>query len=216
LLEDGYDAVIYVDNDIFFYSSPDFLFEKLTTSSILLTPHFYPTQADKDQVWLEANFRVGIFNAGFIGVNQAAKNMLNWWASCCLYNIKKSYARGLFDDQKYLDLVPAIFDGVEILKHKGCNVAGWNLVTSPRSVEPDGKIKLDITWELVFIHYNYYTLQCILQGKDPVLKKPFETYHAALLKYFPQYQLKADISSVSRDFYQYFQYIRYRLARWLD
>ncbi len=33
LLESGYDQVMYVDNDIYFYSSPDFLFEKLLTSS---------------------------------------------------------------------------------------------------------------------------------------------------------------------------------------
>jgi hypothetical protein len=216
LLKEGYEAVIYVDNDIFFYSSPDFLFEQLKTSNILLTPHFYPTHPDHDQNWLEANYKVGIFNAGFIGVNQAASNMLNWWAGCCLYNIKKSFSRGLFDDQKYLDVVPAIFDGVEIVKHKGCNVAGWNLVSSPRSLDADGKIMLDSRWELIFIHYNYYTLQCIANGKDPVLKNPFEIYHSCLLKYFPQYQLKADIRSVSRDFYQYFQYIRYRLLRWLE
>lgn len=33
LLESGYERVIYVDNDIFFYSSPGFLFEELKSAS---------------------------------------------------------------------------------------------------------------------------------------------------------------------------------------
>jgi hypothetical protein len=34
---------------------------------------------------------------------------------------------GTFVDQKWIDLVPAFFDKVCILKHPGCNIAYWNL-----------------------------------------------------------------------------------------
>ena len=213
LLEQGYDSVIYTDNDIGFVASPDFLFEKLTATALLLTPHYYPADPQKDQNWLEANYRVGLYNGGFVGANKTAIPALKWWAECCIYNVKKSYRRGLFDDQKYLDMVPVLFNGVEVLAHKGCNVAGWNLVSSPRSKNAAGELLLDNLWPLVFIHYNYYTIQCILRGKDPLLLPYWNTYHDLLRQYNPAYQVNKDIRSASRDLRQYFDYIRYRLAR---
>src|SRR5690606_26075348 len=84
LLENGFDQVIYVDNDIYFFNSPQFLFDKLNSSNFILTPHFYPSNPMQSQNWLEANFRVGLFNAGFFGANQNAKPILEWWANCCL------------------------------------------------------------------------------------------------------------------------------------
>lgn len=143
--------VIYVDNDIFFFNDFSFLFDKLDTKAILLTPHFYETNTEKNQNWLEANFRVGLYNAGFMGVNLDAIPALDWWANCCLYNVKKSYWRGLFDDQKYLDLVPVLFDNVEIIKHRGCNFAGWNYINHPFSSSKN-------TNDLIFIHFAELTL----------------------------------------------------------
>ena len=138
--------VIYVDNDVFFFNDFLFLFEKLEKKNILLTPHFYEANPEQNQNWLEANYRVGLYNAGFIGVNSNAIPFLDWWVNCCLYNVKKSYWRGLFDDQKYLDLVPVLFDEVEIIKNRGCNLAGWNY--------KNGKNKLDsYSSDLIFIHF---------------------------------------------------------------
>ncbi len=213
LLSNGYDAVIYVDNDICFYTSPDFLFEQLQKQHILLTPHYYPADPKKDQNWMEANYRVGLYNGGFIGVNKKAIPALTWWAECCLYNIKKSYWRGLFDDQKYLDLIPVLYNHVEVVRHKGCNVAGWNILTSPRSIDSNGEIQLDGTWPLVFIHFNYYTIQCMVNDKDPLLKKHWDQYHSMLASINPQYNYKTEINSLSRNIREYFQYIRYRIAR---
>jgi hypothetical protein len=213
LLKDGYDSVIYLDNDIYFYSSPDFLFEELQSNSILLTPHFYPADPQKDQNWMEANLRVGLYNGGFIGANKNGIPALQWWANACIYNIKKSYRRGLFDDQKYLDLFPILFENVKILKHKGCNVAGWNIETSPRSLDPENKVILEGKWPLIFIHFNYYTIQTITQKKDPELESCWKDYHGLLLFRNPQYNYQKEIRSIPRDMLLYFDYIRYRTAR---
>ena len=78
LLEE-YGKVIYVDNDIYFFNDFKFLDEALEKNNILLTPHFYPSSPKNDQTWLEANFRLGLYNAGFIGVNKNAKE------ACLLY-----------------------------------------------------------------------------------------------------------------------------------
>lgn len=176
LLENGCDQVIYVDNDIFFYSSPDFLFEKLESSSFLLTPHFYKTDITKEQNWFEANFRVGLYNTGFFGANKNAVPILDWWAECCLYNIKKSYWRGLYDDQKYLDLIPVKFDTVEIIKNRGCNLAGWNDETYKENSD-----------SLIFVHFADITME--RWGKSPhPLHAYYRKYVEKLRQYKPNYK----------------------------
>jgi hypothetical protein len=92
-----YDKVVYVDNDICFFSSPAFIWEDLNQNDILLTPHHYPRSPEKDQNWLEANYKVGLYNAGFVAANKNAIEALQWWAGCCLYRCEKSWFRGLFD-----------------------------------------------------------------------------------------------------------------------
>lgn len=216
LLNHGYDAVIYVDNDIYFYNSPDFLFEQLKKRSVLLTPHYYPADPTNNQIWLEANFRVGLYNAGFIGVSQKGKEAMQWWGNCCLYNVKKAYSRGLFDDQKYLDLMPVLFDDVEILKHRGCNVAGWNIETSVRSLNHKGELMLNNTWPLIFIHFNYYTIQQIVSGKDSLLIPYWEEYLSVLCKEHPGYDPQKEIGSWKILWKAYKDMFNFKLNRLFD
>ncbi len=216
LLNHGYDAVIYVDNDIYFFKSPEFLFEKLEQRSVLLTPHYYPADAKKNQIWLEANFRVGLYNAGFIGVSSKAKEAMQWWGNCCLYNMKKSYSRGLFDDQKYLDLMPVLFDEVEIIRHRGCNVAGWNIETSVRSLNNKGELVFNNEWPLIFIHFNYYTIQQIIAGKDPLLIPFWEEYLSALNKEFPNYNPQKEIGSLKNLLKAYKDMFNFKIKRLFD
>ncbi|MEZ4915867.1 MAG: glycosyltransferase [Chitinophagales bacterium] len=169
--------VIYVDNDIFFFNDFKFLFKLLKTHTVLLTPHHYKYNPEKEQNWLEANFRVGLYNAGFVGVNQNAEKVLEWWAKACLYRCEKNYFRGLFDDQKYLDLFPIIEENTHIVRHKGCNVAGWNSEINKIDIV-NGKILIANTFSLIFYHFNDYSLQMI-DKESPV----FKNYIAALKKY---------------------------------
>jgi hypothetical protein len=208
LLQKGYDKVIYVDNDVFFFQSPNYLFEKLNKSSVLLTPHFYPTNPKNNQNWLEANFRIGIYNAGFIGVNQKAIPFLDWWGDCCLYNLKKSFWRGLFDDQKYLDLVPIIFEDVNIIKDSGCNLAGWN---DEYRMKKLGDANLNT---VVFVHFADITLQ-----RFSVIDSPFYLLYLEYIKeikkinpFFIEHFRKFSV----RNFLAYFYYLIWKLARKFD
>jgi len=185
--------VIYVDNDIHFFQSPEVYFKELETQSLLLTPHFYPSAADIHQNWLEANFKVGLYNAGFIAVNINGIEALHWWANCCLYNIKKSYWRGLFDDQKYLDLLPILFEKVKLIKQRGANLAGWNYkVLQPKNSE------------VTFIHFAELTMREFshLQNEYYVF---YQEYLLILKKYNKKYQFKPTyISNYSIVNYIYF------------
>lgn len=213
LLELGYDHVIYVDNDIFFYSSPDFLFEKLRTASFLVTPHFYKADPTNDQHWLEANFRVGLYNAGFIGVSHNGIPILDWWANCCLYNVKKAYWRGLFDDQKYLDLVPVLFDDVEILKHKGCNLAGWNYQNYSISRNAENHLLLNGD-PLVFIHFADLSMR-EFAAKECLIHQEFNDYLLALKMMNSSWELNTS-KFERRNLRSFFYYLRWRLVRLFD
>lgn len=210
LIESGYDRVIYVDNDIFFYASPDFLFEKLETATLLLTPHFYKAHPNKDQNWLEANFRVGLYNAGFIGAGKNALPILDWWIDCCTYNVKKAYWRGLFDDQKYLDLIPVLFDHVEIIKHRGCNFAGWN--DEDAIIQKTDRNELLINKDpLIFIHFAQLSIERFSQKKS-LVHDAFNTYLSQLQKHNPGFTFQSKKLNTS-SFSTYFYYLRWKFVR---
>lgn len=172
------EKVIYIDNDIAFFESPNFLFNELENHAVLLTPHRYSFSPSKEQFWLENNLKLGLYNAGFIAVNKNAKHVLKWWEACCLYRCEKNFWRGLYDDQKYLDLFPVIEPSTKILEHKGCNVAGWNIENCPRSLKENQVFIED--FPIVFIHFNHFTIRLILEGKDEHLKPYWQQYFTYL------------------------------------
>lgn len=210
-LLDKYSKIIYVDNDIYFFGNYSFLFDALNTSTMLLTPHFYSADPTKEQNWLEANYRVGLYNAGFIGANKDAKPALDWWAACCLYNIKKSFWRGLFDDQKYLDLLPIHFDNVNVLKNKGCNLAGWNYNTVQLSRDGKNEIVVENKFPLVFIHFAELSMLEFSKPNSYVFNE-YTKYMEALRGYNKAYTFKKNgLSKYAILSYLYF--IKWRIAR---
>lgn len=213
LLEQEYEEVIYVDNDVFFYDSPDFLFEKLKTASFLLTPHFYKADPLKDQNWLEANYRVGLYNAGFIGVSKNGIDILDWWTNCCLYNVKKAFWRGLFDDQKYLDLVPILFDNVEIVKHRGCNFAGWNSQSSNLTKNDKGQLVINGD-SLVFIHFAALSMLAF-SNEEHIAHNAYKLYLNELIKIQPHYENK-ESKLEKRNLKSFIYYLRWKFTRLIE
>lgn len=157
-LLEGADSAVYLDNDLYFLQSPASLVETFKQYAILLTPHFYPSNPRmKGAHWFEANYQVGIFNAGFIGVRNDALPFLNWWFDCCAYSVRKSYFRGLFDDQKYLDLVPTLFEAVYIHPSPTWNFAAWNDWTPAFHVSNETLMIAENP--VVFVHFATLSLE---------------------------------------------------------
>lgn len=179
LLQTTCDKMIYTDNDMFFFGNPSFLFDLLNIHSVLLTPHHYKRDPKNDQNWFEANFRVGLYNAGFIAANKHAVNAMQWWAECCAYRCEKNALRGLFDDQKYLDLMPIEEPGCHILEHRGCNVAGWNKELCKRELV-DGTLLISGEYPLIFVHFNDTTIREIIKGDDALLLPYYNSYFEML------------------------------------
>lgn len=213
LLSEGFEKVLYVDNDMCFFGSPDPVFEALAEKRLLLTPHYYPADPSKDQFWLEANFRVGLYNAGLMAAASGAERALDWWAACCAYNVKKAAWRGLFDDQKYLDLMPVLFPEAGILRHKGFNVAGWNAQMVSRSVCSKGSLLLDGEWPLVCIHFNVFTIRVILKGDDPLLRPFLDAYQDMLTRWRPGHRLKSETARTWSDVRAYLRHLGWLAIR---
>lgn len=188
LLKKDITKLVYVDNDIYFTAPFSFLEQELETANMLLTPHDYDSDPAADSARFEAHFRIGLFNAGFMGATTAAVPWLNRWASYCAWRCEKSAFRGLYDDQKYLDLLAVQNPGVRILRHPGCNVAEWNRHSRPRQ-RVDGKTLVGMPpQEVVFIHFNRTTCNALLSGEDEALYPYFEAYVAVLKKHNPELQ----------------------------
>lgn len=124
-----YHKVAYIDPDIKVFRPLDIIFDRLNDYSIVLTPHIVSPMTD-DMKPGEVDFLAcGQFNLGFIAVSNtdSAVKMLEWWQARCLEQGYNEPARGLFVDQKWINLVPCLFSDVYIEKSFGCNMAYWNL-----------------------------------------------------------------------------------------
>jgi hypothetical protein len=156
LLERGYDKTIYVDPDIFFYRRMLEAEEMLSGNmDIVLTPHLLaPLTDDKQPRELDIR-RAGAYNFGFCALRDSAntRNFLHWWQSKLTRDCVNDADRGLFVDQSWIDLVPGLFDNVGILRHKGYNVAYWNIAQRPL-VKREGNKYFVEEDALVFFHFS--------------------------------------------------------------
>lgn len=145
---------IYLDPDIEVYDELAEVKDALDDHAIVLTPHLCHPEDIMDAVMdneLSA-LQHGVFNLGFLAVSRSeeAERFAAWWASRLSMFCYDDIPRGIFTDQKWIDLAPCYFD-VHILKHPGYNVAPWNLskrkLTYTDSYHVNGQ-------KLRFFHYS--------------------------------------------------------------
>ena len=130
VIDRGYDEVIYLDGDTAVYGPLTEVTESLAHASIVLTPHLLRVLPDDGQRPHERAFLVsGTFNAGFLALrsDDVTRRFLAWWQSMISRFCIVDLAGSLFVDQKWLDLVPGLFEGVHVLRHPGYNAGHWSL-----------------------------------------------------------------------------------------
>lgn len=123
--------VFYFDPDIVVFGRLDELVARLDRHSAILTPHqCVPEQALGAIADNEMGSLVhGVFNLGFLGVRAGGegRRLIDWWAERLRLFCHDDKARGLFTDQRWMDLAPCFFPDLGILRDPGFNVATWNL-----------------------------------------------------------------------------------------
>ena len=157
LLAEGYDRVFYFDPDIAIFHKLDDVLTRLDHASVLLTPH--QAEPSVDYAAFRDNeltsMRYGVFNLGFIGVRngKVGRQFADWWAGVLYEACYDDPANGIFTDQRYVDLAPALFDEVEVLRDPGCNLASWNLSNRKLAINRDGSITVNGS-PLKFYHFT--------------------------------------------------------------
>jgi hypothetical protein len=179
LLEDGL-PVIYLDPDIALFSRLDSTIDQLEEASVILTPHqLSPMSHDRwGGIFDErTSLLTGVFNFGFLAVAPTNEGIefARWWDYRTTTQSYDMPEAGLFTDQKWGNLVPALFPGTHISRHRGMNVASWNLHERTVHTSCDGTFMVDDD-PLVFFHFTKG-----FNGVTPVLQKAMGNMYVASL-----------------------------------
>lgn len=115
--------MVFVDADLFFYSSVQPIFEKYKNASILITSHKFSKK--KEYI---ADI-VGYYNSGFIIFrnNQTSRACAKKYKELCIDWCHNYHSNGRHGDQSYLKTWPEEYEGVEEITEKGINLGTWNL-----------------------------------------------------------------------------------------
>ncbi|MGG6270201.1 hypothetical protein ACQ4M3_34850 [Leptolyngbya sp. AN03gr2] len=150
---------IFLDCDIMVGHSLEMLFETLSETSILLTPHC-SVPLDVKNVEHELSILThGLSNAGFLGLRRTeqTREFLNWWKDRLTnYSFLDSAIgdpRGLSLDQRWLNLVLLYFPDFKFVKHPGANIGHWNFYERQFERNPEGEIIVNQN-PVLFLHFS--------------------------------------------------------------
>lgn len=146
------DKFVYLDPDVLAYSDFVELEAALDDHSVVVCPHLLrPGNVDMEI----SSLAHGTYNLGFLAVrrSQNSEDFLRWWAERLFLFCYDDKARGIFTDQKWIDLAPSFFD-VHILKHHGYDFATWSLLGSDLRVAEGGEGHVVNGDRLRFIHFS--------------------------------------------------------------
>ncbi len=150
----GFDRVVYLDPDIVVYSALVEVDSPAPDSFLVLTPHLTGFISGENHPSERTILQAGTFNLGFLAVtrHEALSRFLSWWQEKLEFQCVIDLERGIFVDQKWMDLAPSLFPDVRILRHEGYNVAYWNL--EHRTIAGEGRDTTVNGQALRFLHFS--------------------------------------------------------------
>lgn len=143
--------LLYLDSDIFVYGELTALLGTLEDHDLVLMPHLTrPKSLIAPDQWEMDLLDAGVFNGGFIGVrrSETGLSMLEWWRQ----RMEKWCIPLHLYDQKWLNGVPALFQGVQIERRTQYNAAPWNTGDRQFTEDPQGRVMVDGK-PLMFFHF---------------------------------------------------------------
>jgi len=151
-------GLVYLDPDIYVLRPLDEAAQAFADGKlVVLTPHLNEPLPDDGRFPTELSLmRTGVYNCGFIAISAAHPRsgaLIDWWSRKLEFDCIVDLEAGLFTDQKWMDMAPALFPDVEVLRHDGYNVAYWNLASRPVTRTADGAYRTNGV-PLVFAHFS--------------------------------------------------------------
>lgn len=120
--------VIYLDPNTFLYQPLTGVLSALETAEIILTPHLNRPPADglfPDEKYLQ---NVGLYSGDFLALRCSGETerMLLWWQDRVQTRAQIDFCESLCLDQIWLMHLPALFDGIRVMKDPSWHRAIWN------------------------------------------------------------------------------------------
>jgi hypothetical protein len=139
--------VTYLDSDLFFFASPDPIYDEMKGAAFGIVPHRFARG-------LEGQRRFGLYNVGWVSVRRRDDGIsaLRWWRERCIEWCYDRVEGDRFADQRYLDRLPEMFGGVHVISHLGANLAPWNFADY-RLQWNDGEVEIERRYKLLFFHF---------------------------------------------------------------
>lgn len=172
------DSYVYLDPDCYVYDDFVELREALKEKPIVLCPHLlHPGNIDMEL----SSTAHGVYNLGFLAVtnSEEGRRLVQWWADRLYLFCYDDIARGIFTDQKWMDLAPCFFD-VKIFRHYGYDFAPWGLAGC--SIQKrNGKYFVQ-DQPVRFVHYSGYGFvaeQCMdkwLEADSSAFREMYQNY----------------------------------------
>ena len=153
----GADKIIFFDPDMVLFSDIALIEQRLEQHCALLTPHQTEPETSRSAILDNevGSLKHGVFNLGFLAVRNSPEGLrfIEWWSSRLLQFCFDDKRRGLFTDQKWVDLAPAFFPELGILREPQFNVSTWNL--SHRDITGDLENGIFVNQSpLCFYHFS--------------------------------------------------------------
>ncbi len=139
------DRCTYLDADLFFFNSPQPIFEEMGNADVLITEHRFSET-------YKTSIINGIYNVQFMVFKNTPNSLqtLEWWRNSCNKWCYNRLEDGKLGDQKYLDNWTTEFQGIHVLKHLGGGMGPWNIQ-----------------------QYELIKTQNLLSGRETTSGKPF-------------------------------------------
>jgi lipopolysaccharide biosynthesis glycosyltransferase len=140
----GYENLVYLDSDLYFFGSLDSVLSLAPHCEIGLVPHRFEAQ--------DAHLnKYGIYNVGLVYFKNcsSALRTLDWWAKACLVSTKFEVTEKSFGDQKYLEFFKEQDVKIFEFESHGHNAAPWNC----HSADFDNSRKITIKGEKLFYYH---------------------------------------------------------------
>ena len=146
-----------MDSDLYFFESPDIIFQNQQDWSVLLTV--------EEKKRRKNSKKTGKDNSGFISFKNNGNGLecLRWWKEKCFESCAIDFDANIFGDQLYLDQMPELFTGICDITTPGNKYRTLELLKYHYHII-DKKFYIDQV-PLIYFHFSGFRIQAKNQIK---------------------------------------------------